>query len=277
MTADPPPGPDEQRTPAAVAGDRPPDSTGVVGRVLRPRVRRVDVLVALLLGTLGFAAVAQVRATQDEGPLAGARQEDLVQILDDLANRNDRLRGEIATLSEARERLTTGTDRTEAALEEARRRAQVLGVLAGTVPAQGPGISLVLSDLKGTLTADVLLDTLQELRDAGAEALQLEGPVSPGGRAVDQTASVRVVAATSLLDTEDGVVVDGTVLRAPYRFLVVGDPATLASALGIPGGVVDTVEQRGGQAQVERLELVEVTALRPLDEPQYARPAPEDD
>lgn len=255
----------------------PPPSQGVVGRVLRPRVRRVDVLVALLLGTLGFAAVVQVRSTQEEGPLAGARQEDLVQILDDLSNRNDRLRGEIATLSEARERLTTGTDRTEAALEEARRRAQVLGVLAGTVPAQGPGIALVLSDLKGTLTADVLLDALQELRDAGAEAVQLEGPVSPGGRATDETASVRVVASTSLLDTDDGVVVDGTVLRAPYRFLVVGDPSTLDSALGIPGGVVDTVEQRGGQATVEQLELVEVSALRPLDEPQYARPAPEDD
>jgi small basic protein len=52
-----------------------------------PRLRRVDVLVALLLAVLGFAAAVQVRTTQTEGPLAYARQEDLVTILDDLSNR----------------------------------------------------------------------------------------------------------------------------------------------------------------------------------------------
>ena len=244
-------------------------------RLLRPRLRRVDLLVALLVGLLGFAAVVQVRATQEEGPLAGARQEDLVQILDDLANRNDRLRSEIGTLSAAQERLTTGSDRTEAALEEARRRAQVLGVLAGTEPAKGPGISLVLSDPERALSADVLLDALQELRDAGAEAVQLDGPVRPGGAATSQTKSVRVVAATALLDADEGVEVDGVVLAPPYRFVVVGDPSVLASALGIPGGVVDSVERLGGRADVEQLDEVTVSALRPLEEPQYASPAPD--
>lgn len=247
---------------------RPP----VLRRLLRPRLRRVDLLVALLIGLLGFAAVVQVRATQEEGPLAGARQEDLVQILDDLSNRNARLRGEISTLTQARERLTTGSDRTQAALEEAERRALVLGVLAGTAPAEGPGISLVISDPQGTLRADALLDALQELRDAGAEAVMLEGPVRPGGGRTAQTLSVRVVASTSLLDADSGVVVDGALLRAPYRFAVVGDASTLSSALGIPGGVVDTVEERGGTATVTELETVLVDALRPLPEPQYAVP-----
>ena len=244
-------------------------------RLLRPRLRRVDLLVALLVGLLGFAAVVQVRATQEEGPLVGAREEDLVQILDDLSNRNDRLRSEIGTLSGAQQRLTTGNDRTEAALEEARRRAQLLGVLAGTEPAQGPGISLVLIDPERTLSADVLLDALQELRDAGAEAVQLEGPVRPGGGAVPETARVRVVASTALKDADDGVEVDGVVLRPPYRFAVVGDPATLTSALGIPGGVADTVEELGGRTDVEQLDAVTVSALRQLEVPQYASPAPE--
>ena len=241
--------------------------------LLRPRLRRVDLLVALLLGLLGFAAVVQVRSTQDDGPLAGARQEDLVQILDDLSNRNDRLRGEIDALTEARDRLTTGTDTTEAALEEARRRAQVLGVLAGTVPAEGPGVLLTLRDPDRVLGADVLLDALQELRDAGAEAVQLEGGVAADGTPGN---AVRVVASTALLDADDGVRVDGTVLRPPYRFVVVGDASTLSAALGIPGGVVETVEQRGAQADVRESEQVRVDALRPLETPQYARPAPED-
>ena len=244
-------------------------------RMLRPRLRRVDLLVALLVGLLGFAAVVQVRATQEEGPLAGARQEDLVQILDDLSNRNDRLRSEIGTLSRTQEELTTGSDRTETALEEARRRAQVLGVLAGTAPAEGPGISLVLTDTERTLSAAVLLDALQELRDAGAEAVQLEGPVRPGGGRTAETRSVRVVASTALRDADEGIEVDGVVLKPPYRFAVVGDPTVLASALAIPGGVLDTVEKDGARADVEQLDTVTVDALRPLEEPQYASPAPE--
>jgi uncharacterized protein YlxW (UPF0749 family) len=63
---------------------------------------------------------------------------------------------------------------------------------------------------------------------------------------------VRVVASTAFVGGEQGgVVVDGTQLYRPYRFVVVGEPETLASAVGIPGGVVANVEQRGGVALVE--------------------------
>ena len=245
--------------------------SGRWGRLLAPRLRRVDVAVAVLLGLLGFAAVVQVRSTQEDGPLAAARQEDLVQILDDLDNRNDRLRAEVAALEQAQRQLTSGSGRTQAALDEARRRAQLLGVLAGTVPASGPGVVVTLTDPEASLRPDVLLDALEELRAAGAEALQLEGG-APGG---DGTRRVRVVASTSFVAADGGgIVVDGTELQAPYRFVVVGEPATLTSALRIPGGVVDNVEQFGGRVRIERPETVDVTALRRLEEPRYARPTP---
>lgn len=254
----------------------------VLRRALRPRLRRVDVAVAALLGILGFAAAVQVRSTQaDEGVLASARQEDLVAILDDLTSRSQRLRQEITTLTATKERLTSGTGQDAAALTEARRRSQVLGILAGTVSAHGPGIQLTIDDPDSKITADVLLDALEELRDAGAEAVQIEGPVSEEGAAAGPgaTRAVRVVAATSFVDGEDpgSVEVDGTLLRAPYRFTVIGDPATLAAAMAIPGGVTDSVGQRNGRAVVTRSESVAVTALRPLDRPRYARPTAEPD
>jgi uncharacterized protein YlxW (UPF0749 family) len=245
--------------------------------LLAPRVRRVDVAVALLLAGLGFAAVVQVRSTQTDGPLATARQEDLVQILDELSNRNDRLRAEVAALESSRSELASGRD--AAALDEARRRAQLLGVLAGTVPAKGPGLLLTITDPQGLVSADVLLDTLEELRAAGAEAVQVEGPVD---LSVDASRAgvgerVRVVASTAFVGGEQGgVVVDGTQLYPPYRFVVVGEPETLASAVGIPGGVVANVEQRGGVALVEPRDEVEVGALRRLEQPRYARPVPQD-
>ena len=265
---------------AAAPGDRDqqPDGRGVddapaagaseppVIRLLRPRLRRVDVAVAALLALLGFAATLQLRSTREDPTLESARQEDLVRILDDVSDRNERLRREIATLQAAQDRLNSGGDRNEAALAEARRRAQVLGVLAGTLPAEGPGVVVTITDPDGDVRAEALLDALVELRDAGAEAVQLEGP--PG-------TAVRVVASTAFVDADDGVRVDGTLLKPPYRFTVVGDPRTLASALAIPGGVIDNVESRGGTVDVVRGDVA-VTALRPAPRPRYARPAEPD-
>ena len=251
---------------AAAAGGPARSTRQVLRGVLRPRVRRVDVAVAALLALLGFGVAVQVRSTQEDGLLASARQEDLVRILDDLSGRSDRLRAETAALTAARERLTSGSDRDEAARQEARRRAQALGVLAGTVPAEGPGLVLTLTDPTGEVGADDLLDALEELRAAGAEAVQVEG--------ADGTGPVRVVASTSFQERAGGVEVDGQLLREPYVYRLVGDPETLASALAIPGGVTDSVEQQGGTVRVEREDDVVVGALRRLDRPRYARPAP---
>ncbi len=228
-----------------------------------PRRRQAGVAVALLCGLLGFALAVQVRSAQSTA-LPAARQEDLVRILDDLSAREDRLRSEIADLQAAQASLGGGTDRTAAALGEARRRAGALGVLAGTVPARGPGVQLTAGEGVKHLPAELLLDTLEELRGAGTEAVQIG---DAGGRAV------RVGTSTWFIDAPGGITVDGTSLRPPYRITAIGDPTTIAAALNIPGGVADTVRQAGGSLIVKQSTDVVVTALRPLVAPAYARPA----
>jgi uncharacterized protein YlxW (UPF0749 family) len=210
---------------------------------------------------LAFAVVAQAHTTSRGGGVSAARTQDLLTILADLQGRADRLRSQVSDLQLTQAKLAGGSAGTQAALEEARARAQTLGILTGTVAARGPGVVLTVSDPRATVHADVLLDAVEELRDAGAEALQLSG--------------VRVVASTALVDVGGGIAVDGKRLRAPYRLVAIGDPRTLASALGIPGGVQDTVAaQAGAKATVTSSPSLTVTALRPLTTPRYARPAP---
>lgn len=242
-----------------------PRATGLA-RLLRPRARRVDVLVAVLLLVLGFALAVQVRSTNQDNVLTNARQEDLVQILDELQNRSARLRQEVETLTATKQRLTAGSGTQEAALAEARRRTQVLGILAGTLPATGPGVQVRITDPQASVSASVMLDALEELRNAGAEAIQLEGTVT--GRVV----AVRLVAQSALADTEDGIAVDGVRLVAPYRFVAIGDPSTLAGAMAIPGGVQDAVHAAGGTCQTQSSQSVRVGALRALKPARYARP-----
>jgi uncharacterized protein YlxW (UPF0749 family) len=215
-------------------------------------------LVGLLIGLLGFGLAVQVRSNTSTSGLPAARQEDLVRILDDLSSREDRLRRQIADLEAARTRLSTTGDTTSTALEEARKRSDALGILAGTVPAQGPGIVLTLTDPTSGLAAEDLLDTVEELRAAGAEAIQVGG--------------VRIGLDSSFTAVGRGIAVDGVAVTAPYTILAIGDPPTLATAMQIPGGVSDTAKRAGGDAQADQRQQVVIRALRAIRTPRYSQP-----
>ncbi|RDG32227.1 DUF881 domain-containing protein [Streptomyces corynorhini] len=222
-----------------------------------PRVTRAQLVVALLLFGLGLGLAIQVRSNNDDSALRGARQEDLVRILDELDNRTQRLEDEKSRLDDQRTELETSSDQAEEARKQTREKEQQLGVLAGTVAAQGPGITLTIDDPSGTVSPDMLLDALQELRAAGAEAIQVN--------------DVRVVARTYFSGGGGDVQVDGKAVTAPYSFKVIGKPQDLEPALNIPGGVVQTLEKEQATATVTRAEKIIVDALRPAKRPDYAR------
>lgn len=241
-----------------------PDGATVRRRLLStlaPKANRGQLLAALLCAVLGFALVVQVRQTQGDS-LNTLRESDLVRILDDVSQRSSRLEDEAAKLRDTRDELLTSSDQRQVAQEAAQERVDVLGILAGTAPATGPGIQLTIADPDRALGSSTLLDAVQELRDAGAEAIQI--------------GSVRVVASTWFADTDDGILVDGRQVKSPYVIRVIGDPKTLAPALGIPGGVQATVTKNGGRATVSEQDQVTIDALRLLSEPEYARPAAPD-
>jgi uncharacterized protein YlxW (UPF0749 family) len=85
--------------------------------------------------------------------------------------------------------------------------------------------------------------------------------------------AVRVIASTYFVDgPSGGLVVDGRRLNGPYTILVIGDPATLRTALNIPGGVVASVEEAGGNVTPEDSEAVEVSQLHAPIKLEHARP-----
>ena len=174
-----------------------------------------------------------------------------------------RLRREIAELEESKRQLESGAQGREAAVAEARRRAEVLGILAGTLPAEGPGLEVVFAPRDQRIRADSVLDAVEELRGAGAEALQISGATGD---------PVRIVAASYFVDSGDGITVDGVPMSSPYTIEVIGDPATMQTALNIPGGVVDAVRQHGGNVTMRQPDLVRVTALHTGGPLRYARP-----
>ena len=127
----------------------------------------------MLCGLLGFAVVLQVQRTASGDTLQTARPDDLVQILDGLQRREDDLNLEIAELQDTLGRLQRSGASSAEALAEAERQAEALGILTGTVPASGPGITIDIEDPDRRIPPEVMLDAIQELRNAGAEAFQV--------------------------------------------------------------------------------------------------------
>jgi uncharacterized protein YlxW (UPF0749 family) len=270
-------GPDPEQPPAEEpAADAAPDPAaeepeeaeetaaddGTAGAPAPAPRRRRDPLAAALIGVLtlllGFAFAVQVRSAGTDEALAGAREEDLVRILDQLNTSEERLRARIAEQRAAIEDLTSSDNRSTAALEEARERAEAIGILNGTVAATGPGLTMTVRDPADEVRVADLLDAIQELRGAGAETMQIDG--------------VRVGVSTAVTGEPGALSIDGRPISSPFEFVVIGDPQNLEPALNIPGGVVQRIANRGGSVDVVPSDRVTVDALRPLDEPQYAAP-----
>jgi uncharacterized protein YlxW (UPF0749 family) len=230
------------------------------GKPSRRRTR--DPLAAALIGVLtlllGFAFAVQVRAVGADQEYAGAREEDLVRILDELNAREARLRDQIADQRTALQQLNSSDSQSATALDEARARAEAIGILNGTVAAQGPGLVMIIRDADDKVRVSDILDAIQELRGAGAETMQIDG--------------VRVGVSTAVTGTPGSLMIDGRPITSPYEFVVVGSPQNMETALNIPGGVVQDLTRHGASVTITQSEQVTVDALRPLDTPQYASP-----
>lgn len=226
---------------------------------LTGRPSRGQVAVAVLLCVLGVAAATQIRLTRSDEDFTGQRREDLVDLLDSLSAANDRARTQLEELERTRSELQSSSQRRAAAVAEAQSRLAVLGILSGSVAATGPGVTITIEDPDGSVGAATLLNGIAELRDAGAEAIEIND-------------SVRVVASTSFIDGAGGITIDDELVRPPYVIDAIGASYTLSEAVIFPGGLRDTVEQDGGTVVINEADVVEVGSLHRIQQPDYAQP-----
>lgn len=213
-----------------------------------------------LFAALGLMFVSGALAHGGDDALETARPSELIQILDSLERENVRLEEEQRRLEAELESLTSGT--TAQALAQARERRDALAILAGTTAVSGPGIRMVIRDPEGAVDAADILDAVQELRDAGAESIEV--------------AQRRVVVDTWFGDPDEelrpAILVSGDVRPSPYVIIAVGDPQTMATAMEIPGGVADTMRTAGAEFTLDRRDDIEIRSTVPLTTPEYAQP-----
>ena len=137
-----------------------------------PRGLHVVMLVIFMI--LGFALAAQVRAQRSD-PLEGLSEQDLVTVLDELGTQEQNLRTRRGELSSELDELRSAADEAQAREQAARKAETQAQIAAGTVPVHGPGVTVSVVDAGANLTSTQFVMTLGELRNAGAEAIELNG------------------------------------------------------------------------------------------------------
>ena len=220
---------------------------------------RAQVVVAVLLAIVGFAAVTQVRAYEVDDTYSAYSEQALIDVLNGLAGTSQRAQAELARLERARDELRSTTSQRQAALEQARQRADTLEILAGTVPVTGPGIRITITEETGPIDIDSLLDLVQEMRTAGAEAMQFNG-------------QVRVIAQTSFEDGVGGILVDGTLLNPPYVVDVIGEPRTLIGGVYFADGPSQQLEDDGATVDTMEFQTIDIESVIEPTRSEYASP-----
>ena len=103
----------------------------------------------------------------------------------------------------------------------------------------------------GDVTAANILDAVQELRDAGAESIDVGGN--------------RIVASSWFTDVDGRPSVEGRSLPEKFTISAIGDPHTMSTAMAIPGGVTDTLTQAGARVKVSEETSMQITSLHRRD------------
>ena len=249
----------EEKPPARRAID-PSRRSDLLRDFLRPSRGQITFGIALFVTSLIVVITLGSQGAQPD--FTNVRQAELIQLLDNISAETRRLEDEARDLEAARTELISGANREEAARQEAERRLQQAEILAGVVPVTGPGVRISISDPEGKLTAELLLDAVEELRDAGAEVIELND-------------AVRLVMRSAFTTTEDGTVVaDGVELRAPYLIDAIGDPATLEAGARFRGGLVSEVEGErvGGSVLITQSDEIGIATTVEPQANQFARP-----
>jgi uncharacterized protein YlxW (UPF0749 family) len=157
---------------------------------------------------------------------------DQTQIISNLYDANVTLRKEVDTLQRQQQDQESG--RATARLAQMLTDLEKLRVVNGVEPAVGPGVELTVA---ADIRAEDVQDLMNELRNAGAEAVALSG--------------MRITARSAITEQRGAVILDGRQLTAPFVFDAVGAPDVLERALSRKGGLVSYLQTTYPEGKID--------------------------
>jgi uncharacterized protein YlxW (UPF0749 family) len=191
--------------------------------VSRPLAQISLFAVALLVGVL---LVGQLRSQARPTEISSLSAQELSQLVDQLSERNRQLRAALADLQQTLREYNAAGTQGQSALDVSREDLRRITAFGGLAPVEGQGIVLQVT---GDLDAIALNDLLNELRNAGAEAL-----------AVDQ---IRITNRSVAIQGPVSLLIDGHQVGRTFTLSAIGSPEGLLSTMERPGGIIAQLQQ----------------------------------
>jgi uncharacterized protein YlxW (UPF0749 family) len=177
--------------------------------------------VALVTFALGLLLVVQFRSQTGGTGLAVMSAQDLTVLVANLNTHNDQLRAEVSNLDQQLAALKRGRSSGATSVNQIQADLSRIRAWSGLDPVGGQGITITIA---GPISGPSLEDVINELRNAGAEAIAIE--------------NVRVVPGTVLGGAAGRVSVNTTTLADPFTILAIGKPTVLTGSLARAGGII---------------------------------------
>jgi uncharacterized protein YlxW (UPF0749 family) len=188
--------------------------------------RNAQISLFLVATLVGILLVGQLRSQARPTEISSLSAQDLSQLIDTLSSRNRELRSGLADVREQLREYRVSGPQSQSAVEVGREDLRRILAFSGALPVSGQGIAVTV---EGSLDSIALNDLINEMRNAGAEAI-----------AVD---AIRITAASVAEQGPRALVVDGVDVGGRFVMRAIGAPDGLQAALERPGGIIAQLEQ----------------------------------
>lgn len=246
---------DSTQTGSFPAVRRKPKRVSLNAKATRARLYS-SVLVTVLCALLGFSYAIQLNNTTSTYETMS--EDELTKLISETSTQVQKLEQRKSELSNQLDSLKDTADKNEKAAEIARQNAESNGILSGRLPVSGEGVVIRISKgSKRDIDASILFTLLEELRNSGAEVIEIN--------------DIRVITSTYISDTADGLDCDGTNIKAPFIIRAIGDSDNLQNAVNLAGGVGSRLKVKyGATVSIVPSDKVEITSTRSTPQYTYA-------
>lgn len=178
--------------------------------------------VAMLIGMLG---VGQLNSQARPIEISRLSATELSTLIETLTAANRELRSGLADIRDQLRQYEVSGPQSQSALQVSREDLRRITAFGGLAAVDGQGIVM---DVNGNLDAIALNDLINELRNAGAEAI-----------AVD---AIRITASSVATEGPRAMELDGVEVGEQFTLRAIGSPDGLLGAMERPGGIISQLK-----------------------------------
>lgn len=226
-------------------------------------------LLALFIGLVISIQITTTQGSEQGGLIPFAKAQGYLEELKKVRTEKDNALEELNRLEERLEKIEAEKANEDFFLASLVSDLEKYKMAAGTVDVKGPGVIITVDDPIPTdeyagdhsvimLRYELLLSLVNKLKEAGAEAISINGQ--------------RIIVTTEISLAGSNVNINTVPTAPPYIIKAIGDPETIESTLTIRFGIIEDMRKFDLRIRIEQKDEIEVPRYSGILRFRYAQP-----